>query len=123
MDERWDREMREIRDVAQRSHAERRQEALAGPAANQLDAALKEIASSADYAIVSQDIQDVRGIAAARRRITAGTYGICTDCDGEIGYERLSVYPTAKRCIGYQREHERRKALRERACRARASGI
>lgn len=113
MDQRWDREMKEIRDVAQRSRDERYQEALAGPAADRVDAALQEIASNNVYAIVSQNVQDVRDIAAARRRIASGTYGVCTDCGDEIGHERLEAYPTAKRCIGCQREHERKKALRE----------
>lgn len=111
MDERWDREMTEIREVARRSRDERRQEALAGRATDRLDEALMEIALSADYAIVRQDIEDVRDIAAARRRIAAGTYGICTDCGAEIGYARLRAYPTAKRCIGCQQEHERKRAI------------
>lgn len=113
MDARWDREMSEIRSVAQRSHDERHQEVLAGPPADRLDAALVEIAQSADYAIVSQNIQDVRDIAAARRRISAGSYGTCADCGSAIGFERLCAYPTARRCIGCQREHERRKAMRD----------
>jgi len=113
MDERWTREMNEIRAVAERSRDDRRQEALSGRAADQLDAALIEISQSADYAIVRQNVQDVRDIEAARRRIAARTYGICTDCDGEIGYERLQAYPTAKRCIGCQREHEQKRAARE----------
>jgi RNA polymerase-binding transcription factor DksA len=113
MDERWAREMTEISEVAKRSRDERGQEALTGRAADPIDEALTEIASSADYAIVRQDIEDVRDIAAARRRIAAGTYGTCADCGGEIGYERLCAYPTAKRCIRCQREHERGKALGE----------
>lgn len=110
MDERWTREMNEIRAVAERARDDRRQAALAGPAADRLDEALREIAQSADYAVVQQNVQDVRDIEAARRRIAAGTYGVCTDCGGEIGYDRLLAYPTAKRCIGCQREHEQRRA-------------
>ena len=113
MDQRWTREMNEIRSVAERSRDDRRQEALAGRAADRLDAALMEIAQSADYAIVRQDVQDVRDIEAARRRIAAGTYGVCTDCGGEIGYDRLQAYPTAKRCIRCQTEHEQKRAARE----------
>ncbi|MBK7250526.1 MAG: TraR/DksA C4-type zinc finger protein [Gammaproteobacteria bacterium] len=113
MDARWDREMKEIRGIAERYRDERRQEVLAGRAADRLDEALAEIALSETYAIVRQDIEDVRDIAAARRRIAAGTYGNCTDCDGEIAYARLQAYPTAKRCIRCQEEHERRKAMRE----------
>lgn len=113
MDERWTREMNEIRAVAERARDDRRQAALSGRAADRLDEALREIAQSADYAIVRQDVQDVRDIEAARRRIAAGTYGVCIDCGGEIGYDRLQAYPTAKRCIGCQREHERKLAGQE----------
>jgi len=111
MDERWAREIEEIRRVAERARDERAQEALAGRAADRLDQALADIAASADYAIVRQDIEDVRDIVAARKRIAAGTYGICTDCGGDIGYERLRAYPTAKRCIECQRGDERRRRV------------
>lgn len=109
MDERWAREIAEINAVAKRSRDERRQEAIAGRAADRLDEALMEIALSTDYAIVRQDVEDVRDIVAARKRLAAGSYGMCTDCGQEIGYERLQAYPTAKRCIRCQREHESKK--------------
>lgn len=109
MDERWAREIAEINAVAKRSRDERRQEAIAGRAADRLDEALMEIALSTDYAIVKQDVEDVRDIVAARKRLAAGSYGTCTDCGQEIGYERLQAYPTAKRCIRCQREHESKK--------------
>lgn len=109
MDERWTREIAEINAVAKRSRDERRQEAIAGRAADRLDEALMEIALSTDYAIVKQDVEDVRDIVAARKRLAAGSYGMCTDCGQEIGYERLQAYPTAKRCIRCQREHESKK--------------
>lgn len=112
MDDRWDRELREIHSVAERSIDDRLQQALAGPPADQLDEALAEIWQRSDHAIVRQDIQDMRDIEAARGRIAGGTYGVCTECGQEIGYERLLAYPTAKRCIGCQREHERRRLVR-----------
>lgn len=110
MDERWARELEEIRAVAARSRDERRQEAIAGRAADRIDEALAEVALSSDYAIVRQDVEDVRDILAARKRIAAGTYGTCSDCGGAIGYERLLAYPTAKRCIQCQCDYERKKS-------------
>jgi RNA polymerase-binding transcription factor DksA len=111
MDERWDRELDEIRSVAERSLDDRLQQALAGRAADRLDEALAEIWQRSDHAIIRQNIQDMRDIEAARGRIAAGTYGVCTECGRKIGYDRLLAYPTAKRCIGCQREHERRRAM------------
>jgi len=113
MDERYNRELKEISSVAKRSRDEQRQEVLAGRPAEQLDAVLAEMTLAADYAIVRQDVQDVRDILAARQRMAAGTYGTCTDCGEPIGYERLRAYPTAKRCIGCQSAHEEKKAQRE----------
>lgn len=113
MEERRIRELDEIRSVAERSRDDRMQERLAGRAADRLDEALGLIAQSADYAIVRQNAEDVRDIDAARRRIAAGTYGVCIDCGAQIGYERLLAYPTAKRCIHCQQEHERRRSVTE----------
>ena len=113
MDERFARELDEISAVAARARDERRQEALAGRPAEQLDAVLAEITQAADYAVVRQDAQDVRDIIAARQRVAAGAYGVCIDCGKAVAYERMLAYPTAKRCIGCQREHEQQRAVRE----------
>lgn len=106
MDERYDREIEEINAIAARTHDERRQEALGSRAADQVDSVLAQIVRASDYARVQQDIEDVRDIIGARKRLADGVYGICIDCDAEIRYVRLLAYPTAKRCIDCQREHE-----------------
>ncbi len=36
----------------------------------------------------------------ALSRLRDGTYGVCTDCRSPIPYERLSVIPEARTCIG-----------------------
>lgn len=113
MDERYSRELEEIGAVAARSRDERRQKILAGGSTDRLDVALAELALAADYAVVRQDVEDVRDIIAARKRLSAGTYGSCIDCGKAIGYQRLLAYPTAKRCIDCQHLHERQKAARE----------
>lgn len=110
MDARHARELAEINAIAARSRDERRQQALVGPGADRLDAALAEMALASEYAVIRQDIQDVRDIIAARRRMAAGEYGTCSDCGEEIGYPRLLAYPTARRCIHCQRLHEQRQA-------------
>ncbi|MGH8279177.1 MAG: TraR/DksA family transcriptional regulator [Gammaproteobacteria bacterium] len=112
MDERFVREMEEIHAVAERSRSERSQELMAGRPADQLDAALADVTLASDYAVVRQDVLDVRDILAARRRLAAGHYGICIDCGTDIAYRRLLAYPTAKRCIDCQREHEGEGAVR-----------
>lgn len=112
MDDRYAREMREIASVAERLHDERAQELAGDRSADQLDQALADTSRAADYAVVRQDIEDVRDIIAARRRLASGTYGRCIDCGDAIVYERLLAYPTAKRCVACQREHEGSQAIR-----------
>lgn len=37
-------------------------------------------------------------IQGALKRLQAGTYGLCTDCGGEIPFGRLYVFPEAPTC-------------------------
>lgn len=106
MDARFRREMEEIGAI--RARAQDGGEARA-TTPDQLDAALAEVTDAADRAVLRQDIEDVRDILAARRRLAAGGYGICIECGVDIPYRRLLAYPTAKRCIDCQRLHEERR--------------
>ena len=108
MDERWNREFSEIRSLVAGMGEERERIALGERAADTSDEALLDTLSAVDEALIRQNLQDVRDVAAARDRIKAGTYGECIGCGSDIRYERLLAYPTAKRCIECQREHEQR---------------
>lgn len=105
MDKRFAREMAEITTVTARLRDERGR-------GDQFERAPTDIDLATSDAVVGQDNQDVRDIIAARRRMAIGTYGVCVDCGEAVGYERLLAYPTAKRCIGCQREYETGKAIR-----------
>lgn len=115
MDERYRREMEDIGVVTARSQEVHEQDRWCGNTDGRLERTLADIALEADAAVAGKDAQAVRDIIAARRRLAAGTYGVCIECGDAIGYRRLLAYPTAKRCIECQREHERE---RERAARA-----
>ena len=54
-----------------------------------------------------RDVEELRDIEAARQRLAAGTYGACTDCGADIGFQRLHVEPQAARCIECQRRFEK----------------
>ncbi len=110
MEKRWTREFSEIRSLLAGMDAERQRTALGEREADTSDEALLDTLSAIDEALVRQNLQDVRDITLARQRIEARTYGTCTDCGSDVGYERLLAYPTAKRCIDCQREHEHHKA-------------
>ena len=55
---------------------------------------------------VTRDVQEVRAIEGALKRIALGTYGVCVSCGQPIERERLEAYPTANRCAACQRAHE-----------------
>lgn len=106
MDARYAREQQEIDTIEARLLQERLQESAAASAADRLDAGTADTAFATDYAMIRQNMQDMRDIEAARRRLRAGTYGTCVECGEAIGFERLRAFPTAKRCIACQRLHE-----------------
>src|SRR5262245_56583345 len=53
-------------------------------------------------ALVSISAATVQSIEAALRRLHAGTYGRCIDCDDEISTARLTALPFAEVCLGCQ---------------------
>ena len=66
-----------------------------------------DVTPDLDQADLSRDQHELRELEAAQRRLDDGTYGICTDCGVEIGFERLHAEPEAARCIDCQRRHEK----------------
>ena len=59
-----------------------------------------------NLARIDQQVQELRRVEAALRRIAEGTYGICEECGGDISFERLRVQPTALRDVECQRRVE-----------------
>lgn len=55
----------------------------------------------------TRDVNGLRDVEAALKRIADGRYGECIDCGRDIDYERLKVYPTAMRCVICQAQHEK----------------
>lgn len=68
---------------------------------------LREEQVATEEADLTRDVVELRHVEAARRRLDDGTYGICTDCGADIGFERLHAEPEAARCIECQRRHEK----------------
>lgn len=81
--------------------------ALAGPVTDTGDAASADLLSDLDNAEVTRDVGEIRELDAALARLAAGTYGVCSDCGGEIDFERLLAHPVAARCFDCQQVHER----------------
>ncbi len=79
---------------------------LAGSVTDTADEALAHALVDVDTAIIDRHIIELRDIEAARVRMKSATYGICIDCGDAVAYERLAVYPTAKRCVRCQQRRE-----------------
>jgi len=43
----------------------------------------------------------------AMRRLAADAYGLCTECDENIGFARLEARPETPLCINCQKQHEK----------------
>jgi RNA polymerase-binding protein DksA len=59
-----------------------------------------------------RDLEELRDIDAALRRIDGGEYGDCEQCGNDIDYARLEVQPTATRCIQCQAQYEKTYAVK-----------
>jgi DnaK suppressor protein len=100
----------EIREVKTQL-VENRYATIAGEVHDSGDEAAADAMIDVEHAMVARDLNELRDIEAARKRMAAGRYGECIDCGDAIDRERLLVYPTAKRCLPCQvmREHTYRR--------------
>ena len=55
---------------------------------------------------VEGGVHDLGEEVQARLRLVEGSAGICTECDGAIGYPRLLANPVALRCVSCETRHE-----------------
>ncbi|MDD2545547.1 MAG: TraR/DksA C4-type zinc finger protein [Burkholderiaceae bacterium] len=60
-----------------------------------------------EFALNEHEIDHLNAIEAALNRISAGTYGQCTDCGSPITAARLQATPEASRCIHCQGQVEK----------------
>jgi RNA polymerase-binding transcription factor DksA len=96
----------ELRDDARKARAERFGE-VAGEAPDSGDESVASLIADLDQAEWGRDIDELRGLEAARGRIESGEFGVCVDCGRDIAFERLRATPTAIRCIDCQTRHEK----------------
>lgn len=79
----------------------------AGPVTDTGDEATADLISDVDDAELSRDLDELRAIDSALERMSAGSYGTCIECGGEIDVERLRRQPTALRCFDCQSVFEK----------------
>jgi DnaK suppressor protein len=78
------------------------------------DESVQSLIQDLDQADASRDLGELRMLDAARVRIANGTYGVCTNCEQDIGFERLRANPGAERCIRCQTQFEKTHASQTR---------
>ena len=66
------------------------------------DESVQSLIRDLDQAEASRDLSELRTLEAARSRMDDGTYGICSNCGRDVGFERLRANPGAERCIQCQ---------------------
>lgn len=101
---------REVREELENSGEQHRIAILNAEPGDVGDLSLAAALADFNVARFDRHIRALRDIDAAFQRIKDGQYGICTDCGNEIGFARLQAYPTAKRCIICQEQHEKQYA-------------
>lgn len=70
------------------------------------DAASNSYNADILMSISNNDLRLLKELDSALDKIVNGTYGICEECDEEIGEKRLEANPVARYCITCKRQME-----------------
>ena len=81
--------------------------ALAGTTPDTGDESVAALIADLDQSELSRDLEELRGLEAARKRLADGSYGVCADCGVDVEFERLRAAPGARRCLACQARHEK----------------
>lgn len=95
----------EIREILIQS-GEQHHKDLAGAVADAGDDAVADMLVDIETALADRHVVELRDVEAALQRMRENNFGVCVECGADVGYERLTVHPTAKRCIRCQQRHE-----------------
>src|SRR5262245_66307610 len=63
------------------------------------DESVQSLIQDLDQAVASRDLSELRMLESARSRMDDGTYGICSNCGQELGFELLRAHPGADGCV------------------------
>jgi DnaK suppressor protein len=107
LDKQYESLLEEVRDALEKSENQQYVELIDRAPADSGDQATGDALADLNLAIIDRHVREIRDIEATRARVADGSFGGCIDCSGDIGFERLLAYPTAKRCFVCQRQHEK----------------
>jgi DnaK suppressor protein len=101
----------EVRDKREQAAAEGNDEPLGG-VGDAGDESVLRMNTDLDITEAGRDVEELRDIDGALRRMDDGSYGTCDECGQDIGFPRLEAQPTATRCIQDQEKFEKTFATR-----------
>ena len=81
--------------------------AIAGEVPDVGDQATAALLTDFDNEIARRHGEAMRDIDDALARIKRPHFGVCVECGDDIGIERLTVFPTATRCVACQSVREK----------------
>lgn len=61
-----------------------------------------------DMALSDLELHELGDVSLALRRVHGPDYGLCTDCGGDIAFDRLRLEPWALRCVACESASETR---------------
>jgi DnaK suppressor protein len=77
--------------------------------ADEADLTSVELSQGVVFTLREKEQRTLADIDEALQRMEEGTYGLCEECEEEIGAKRLEIFPTARLCITHQEEEEKKK--------------
>ncbi|MDE3170309.1 MAG: TraR/DksA family transcriptional regulator [Acidobacteriota bacterium] len=107
LDRQYESLLEEVRDALEKSENQQYIELIDRAPADIGDQATGDALADLNLAIIDRHVREIRDIEASWARIANGSFGACIDCGGDIGFERLLAYPSAKRCYTCQQQHEK----------------
>ena len=107
LDARYKLLLDEVRDELEKSENQQYVELIGRMPADVGDESIGHALADLNLAIIDRHIREIRDIDATRARIREGRLGVCIECRDDISFPRLLAYPTAKRCLVCQQQHER----------------
>jgi len=81
---------------------------LAGRVTDIAERSVATLLVDVDLAEITRDVQELREVELAMRRLQEGSYGLCLDCEEPIDPARLQSLPSAVRCQSCQQRFENR---------------
>jgi DnaK suppressor protein len=103
---------KEVLSALQRIDADR-YAALTDQVHDTKDQAIAQLLVESDDAGLKRAMAELQDIDAALQRLDAGAYGRCVACGVDIPTARLTAFPTAKRCLSCQSQHEQKNSARK----------